>query len=360
MATSGSRNKPYTVPVKAAESPGPRRLSPARTPPSSAASWPAPSARRTSPGATARRASGEDCDKDAQCTSRRVRRRQVRRQEGRRRRLREGRRVRERHVLGLKCAAAKKASGEDCEANDECDSGSCKEGQVLGRRGGGKFPRVWMGISLSLDFYVDAGRAERVLADDGSDQQRGLRLPRSAGNSLPPDRDNQRLHRPEQERPGGGRLRPRAPSHHGELRLRAEPEHDAGRARGIRGARPFPPSAAAFPPVHLEARFTYLFGKDALLASRTDRPRGGGWGVRRVRPGERLPRSVTELANPKNSNPVNAWLAAGPIFAAAGGGARFMLREGSRRPGPQAPEAFGGTASFLFGFVPEAGLQVGF
>ena len=120
--------------------------------------------------------------------------------------------------------------------------------------------------------------------------------------------------------------------------------------------------SASFPPVHIEARFTYLFGKDAIQAKVAPMAfvaAGAGEFDAYV------PVQVT-LMNPATGGLIgphteNAWLTAGPVFAAGGGGVRLLLaKKFAATAALKLQGAFGGQAGFLFGVVPEAGVQLGF
>ncbi|HLK40303.1 MAG TPA: hypothetical protein VKU41_26310, partial [Polyangiaceae bacterium] len=58
--------------------------------------------------------------------------------------------------------------------------------------------------------------------------------------------------------------------------------------------------------------------------------------------------------------PFNAWLTAGPVFFAAGGGARYAVSNRVAILGLlKFQAAFGGSAGLLPGFAPEIGVQFG-
>jgi hypothetical protein len=122
------------------------------------------------------------------------------------------------------------------------------------------------------------------------------------------------------------------------------------------------PSAvsASFAPVHLEGRFTYLFGKDALMAKVAPMAfLGVGAGeFDAFVPVQVFLNTGGGILGPGKEN---AWLSAGPLFAAAGGGVRLGLGKKLAATGAlKVQGAFGGQAGFLFGVVPEAGIQLGF
>jgi hypothetical protein len=118
------------------------------------------------------------------------------------------------------------------------------------------------------------------------------------------------------------------------------------------------PSGGAFPPIHLEARFTYLIGHDAVSAKLAPMVFAG------LGAGEFDAMVPVQVINKNSGIPpanVNAWLTAGPIFAAVGGGARLQLSKKIFATGAlKLQPAFGGTAGFMFGIVPELGIQYGF
>jgi hypothetical protein len=129
--------------------------------------------------------------------------------------------------------------------------------------------------------------------------------------------------------------------------------------------------STAFAPVHLEARFTYLLGKNALTTKGIAPMLFGSVGA-----GEfdaSIPVAVSLLDCMGNvcgrppvgarqgTFPVNAWATAGPVFIAAGAGARFLISPTLAATGALKVEAaFGGSAGVLPGVAPELGMQVGF
>jgi hypothetical protein len=117
---------------------------------------------------------------------------------------------------------------------------------------------------------------------------------------------------------------------------------------------------ASFPPVHLEARFTYLFGKDALQAKVAPMAfvAAGAGEFDAMVPVQVFLNTSGGVLGPGKEN---AWITAGPVFAAGGGGVRLLLGKKLAATGAlKLQGAFGGQAGFLFGVVPEAGIQLGF
>jgi hypothetical protein len=116
---------------------------------------------------------------------------------------------------------------------------------------------------------------------------------------------------------------------------------------------------AAFAPIHIEARFSYLFGKGALT-----KPGLSPMLVLALGLGEFdtfVPVRVESTGGAGNGSlPENAWLTAGPLFGAAGVGARWLLAPKVAATGVLKVEGgIGGGAGFLPGIAPELGLQFG-
>jgi len=136
---------------------------------------------------------------------------------------------------------------------------------------------------------------------------------------------------------------------------------------GVRGGYELltAPSGAAFAPIHAEARFTYLIGHDAIhqkLAPMVFVAGGIGEFDANVPVNVFVcpPGSGGNCTNPQQGGE-NAWVTAGPAFGAIGGGVRMSLAKRiAATAALKAQGAFGGTAGFLFGVVPELGIQYGF
>ncbi len=367
VATSGSRNKPFTVAVNS-QIAGPVPSLPGHDPPTqcedTAAGTECPP---DFPGCKApKKQQGEDCDKDAQCT--------------------DG------LCIGGKCIE-KKGGGEDCEADKECSSGECSDGKCSSKKGsgdtceadddcasgkcedekceageggaGGKLNRFWAGLSLQGDLYV------MPAANNVCQLNSALTLPintagywcvnTSNGAYLPGKSANLNSEiDPRKDQVAGGAA-------FGNLRILATLDYalNPNMMVGLRvGYVLFTNSAAgspgpAFAPLHIEARFTYLFGRDALISKPVAFMLLGALGV-----GEFdafVPVTVNALVPPGGSIAANAWLTAGPGFFALGPGLRVKLAD--RVAGTFAVKfegPFGGTAGFLPGIAPELGVQYGF
>jgi hypothetical protein len=360
VATSGSRNKPFSVPVKTQIAGDPPAL-PGQDPPKQCGELAGAECPPDFPGCTTKKASGEDCDKNDQCKSNAC----------------VGGKCAEKKSGGEdcqaddecssgtcsdgKCTEAKKADGDDCESSDECDSGSCKEGKCSG--GGSHSPRVFIGVSVAIDLYPVPG-AQNVCALNSSGTG-----PLTSGNpysclttggSAFPGTSNPAINSNIRTGPGssdqvlGGFA-------HGPLPIMVSGDYVLNPNMMI-GARIgyealTIPTGSAFPPLHLEARYTYLLGHDAVSAKLAPIVFvGAGAGeFDAMVPVQVLPKNGGAPLN------VNAWLTAGPVFAALGGGVRFQLGKKVYATGAlKLQGAFGGTAGFLFGVVPELGIAYGF
>jgi hypothetical protein len=366
VATSGSRNKPYTVPVKA-QITGPAPSLPGQDAPKQCGELAGAECPPDFPGCNSKKASGEDCDKDSQCTSNACVGGKCAEKKGGGDDCEKDDDCQSGSCSESKCTAAKKSSGEDCEASDECESDSCKEGKCSGGGGGGgKFPRVWVGLALSLDLYVMPGAQNVCSKTQGSINSAGYGcIDPANGSAFPPNSTiNGAIIQGKSDQVQGGFV-------HGPFTIMASLDY-ALNQNMLLGARVgyealTIPTGSAFAPVHLEARFTYLFGKDALtskIAPMVFLGLGAGEFDAMVPVNVFLNNAggVLNSSGPSVlSGKENAWLTAGPIFVAGGGGVRMSLSKKLAATGAlKLQGAFGGSASFLFGFVPELGLQYGF
>jgi hypothetical protein len=356
VATSGSRNKPFSVPVKNTIAGDPPAL-PGQDPPKQCGELAGAECPPDFPGCTTKKGEGEDCDKNDQCKSNAC----------------VGGKCASKKAGGedcstddecssgtcsdSKCTEAKKGEGDDCESGDECDSGSCKEGKCSG--GGNKSPKIFVGLSIGLDFYPLPGAQNVCVLNNGGTGPFTAGNPyfctTSGGSKFPANSGQNGLIRKDaSDQVLGGFA-------HGPLPINASFDY-ALNGNMLLGARVgyealTAPTSAAFPPLHLEARFTYLIGHDALNARLAPMAFiGAGAGEFDAS----VPVQVLSTTGNSTLN-LNAWLTAGPIFATAGGGVRYQLAKRIHATGAvRLQTAFGGTAGFLFGIVPELGITYGF
>jgi hypothetical protein len=134
------------------------------------------------------------------------------------------------------------------------------------------------------------------------------------------------------------------------------------------GTDPASTVGAPFPPLHLEARFTYLIGKGNIQPMVFV---GAGAGefdayvpvpvfLKACNP-TTMPSCPATMPLPAQQMTQNAWITAGPGFGVLGVGARFTLgRRIAITAAAKAEAAAGGSAGALIGIGPELGVQYGF
>jgi hypothetical protein len=361
VATSGSRNKPFTVPIKA-QITGPAPALPGQDPPKQCSEMSTAECPPDFPGCNSKKAIGDDCDKDSQCASNSCVAGKCAEKKAGGDDCQTDDECASGSCSDSKCTNAKKSEGDDCDTDDECDSGTCKEGKCKGS-GGGKFPRVWVGASISMDVYVMPGAQDVCSLTTGHINSAGYRcVDPNSGGAFPENAPTSNaiiLGRSDQVQGGFA---------HGPFTIMASLDYalNANMLLGIRAGYEALtiPTGSSFAPVHLEARFTYLFGKDAItqkLAPMIFLGAGAGefdaFVPVKVFLNEPTPSGGTAIAQGKE----NAWITAGPVFVAGGGGARLLLGKKIAATGAlKLQGAFGGQAGFLFGVVPELGIQFGF
>ena len=384
VATSGSRNKPFSVPVKNTIAGEPPSL-PGQEAPKQCGELAGAECPPDFPGCATKKGSGEDCDKNDQCKSSAC----------------VGGKCAEKKAGGeecekdddctsgscsdSKCTEAKKGDGEDCESGSDCESDSCKEGKCGGGSGEGKHPKFFLGIAVSIDLYLLPGTTDACILNGYVKQgvtpppvgSNAGTAPLTSGNpytcltssstSLPGGfsyasgapfpgsawQVNNQIQQGHSDQVQGGF----AP---GPLTLAVSFDYaiNMNMLAGVRAGYELLtiPTGGAFAPVHAEARFTYLLGHDALMAKLAPMIFAGA-GV-----GEFdafVPVNVFLYGGATPT--VNAWITAGPVFATAGGGVRYALSKRITATGAvRLQGAFGGTAGFLFGAAPELGIQYGF
>lgn len=367
VATSGSRNKPFSVPVKAQIAGDPPAL-PGQDPPKQCGELAGAECPPDFPGCTTKKASGEDCDKGDQCKSGACVAGKCAEKKSGGDECAGDDECASGSCSDNKCTESKKSDGDDCESGDECDSGSCKESKCAA--GSGKSPRMFVGVAVGLDFYLLPGAQDVCILNgyghatpqpgDGTGPLTSgnpYTCLTSGGSAFPGSNPtiNNAIRQGQSDQVQGGFA-------HGPLHLMASFDY-ALNANMLVGARAgyelfTIPSGGAFAPVHLEARFTYLFGHDALTAKLAPMIFvGAGAGEFDAM----VPVQVFSKAAPTSAVPLNAWLTAGPVFGTAGGGIRYQLtRKIFATAAMKLQGAFGGTDGFLFGIVPELGVQYGF
>jgi hypothetical protein len=380
VASSGSRTKPYTVPIKT-ELTGPAPTLPGQEAPRQCAeSVAGGDCPPDFPGChNAKKGAGDDCRRNGECESGQCASGRCVEKKSEGEECEKDGECASGSCSDGKCTAPKKAADETCDTDDDCSSGSCKDGKCSEgsskKSGGMKAKRFWIGLAASLD-VMSLPQANDVckLNPGGTapftpssnyqcvDPNSGANFPGTNGTvngqiaTGSPDTVGDSV--------GGGILP-------GNVRLMVSLDYAATMniLLGVRGGYvlltdPATNPGPGFPPIHLEARFTYLFGKDALASS--------------VAPLIFLAAGASEFdANlsvqvrlrdaggaagglPPGTRNENAWLTAGPFFGALGVGVRFLASKGvAITAAVKGQGAFGGPAGSLLGIAPEVGLQFG-
>lgn len=262
--------------------------------------------------------------------------------------------------------------GEECVDSWECKSGKCDGGKCTkpeDASSGPKKPKFYIGASFGLDYTLlpsgddvcklgpdktptnDSGYY--CVNDDGTDyplrtdrlQQNGLLQPGRAGSVN-----------------GGGAV--------GNIRILLSFDYALNANMLVGGrlgfvANRYPGEEAGIDgvgfalPIHAEARFTYLFGQDALYEKTIAPYAFGSLGLSQTDAAVAVP--ITETGSPPSEK--TAYAIGGPLFVGAGGGVRIGVGKDKRVGIMVAPLranlALGGGAT-LISLSPELGVHVGF
>ena len=278
-----------------------------------------------------------------------------------------------------------KDGGEFCEEDSECKSKECKNSKCTepphNEGGSGTYKKFWVGLSVGIEWHF-APSADDVcklnpptaaspltpingnnyycVASDGTDYPY---RPTSAADQTnnPRGHENDNLLTGQSDKvSGGGAL--------GNLRILVAADYAVTSSilLGVRlgfVALTYPGQAAKddgknFPPIHAEARGTFLLRKDALLEKWAPYVMGGAG----IAPFEaKVNVSVIEqpTGGAKTAKQVDAWHLAGPGFVTLGGGVRVAFSERvAFMGGLRLNLAFGNDTAISIG--PEVGLQFGF
>jgi|HubBroStandDraft_1064217.scaffolds.fasta_scaffold27535_1 hypothetical protein len=378
VATSGSKKQPFSVPVNA-QLIGPPPTLPGQDPPAQCedVAGSGTECPPDFPGCGKKKAADEDCSKDEECESGSCSDGKCGAKKQNGEECTKDAECSSDQCASGKCSGGKKAEGEDCEADEDCDSGRCKEEKcAAGASSGRKGPKLWIGVSVSLDATIVPGANDvcsrtlhHVNTAGYSCTDPGSSTPFPDPNANSQDITNyQNLVLGDGDQVVGGFKFPST------IRVVATLDYALGKNSmlGFRAGYVFgtDPAKSAFAPVHLETRFTYLFGKDAVnrvgLAPMMLVGVGAGEFDAFVPVTANL-KCVVGCSAPgvgvgkTESGPVDAWLTSGPVFVTAGFGARYLITSKiAALAALKFQGAFGGSAGFLPGFAPELGFQYGF
>lgn len=337
IATSGSRSKPFTVPVRP-QIAGPAVSLPGQPPPERCGEAAPVECPPDFPGChPTKKVGGQSCEMNSQCKSN--------------------------SCIGGLCID-KKEEGEECDTDNECASAQCKEDKCLGgappeTEAGPGGPKVWIGVAGSIDFFVmPAADNACALTKTGTATINTVGyncVDPGSGNPFPPDGPTN-ASIANAGVVGGGLSR-------GNIRLLATIDFElrrhlllGARAGYVVGTIPGSVPGPAFPPIHLEARLTWIFdgeGAPSRLAPEVFVGAGAG-------EFDAFVPSAIRIVGQTQSQTENAWLTAGPGFGAVGGGLRLLLGpKAALTAALKAEAAIGGTAGSIFGIAPELGVQLG-
>ncbi len=276
VATSGTRTKPFTVPVNAQIS-GPAPSLPGEEPPEQCADsgecppdFPGCGGKKKPGGEECakdadcdssscvdekcvdKKASGEDCGSDSECNSG--------------------------TCTSGKCAG-KKAEGDECDSDEDCDSDKCSGGKCAASASSSKSPKLWLGLGAQADLYFLPGGNDVCIVDPKTgeptnsagyacaDPATGQVFPNSGipALKLTGSQANKAIIRGSKDQVVGG-------TSLGNIRLFLSLDYAVGKnvLLGLRAGYVLrtDPASPPFAPIHLEARFTYLIGKDAVSLRR--------------------------------------------------------------------------------------------
>ena len=231
-----------------------------------------------------------------------------------------------------KCAeaAAKgKSDGESCEADNECSSESCKEGKCAAV-GPKKGPRIFIGLGAAFDITfissTDASTKKACLGGIGAPKgvtpapDEGYRCAEN-GAAYP---SNSTQFTGLNANGNAGAVQ--SGTVFGNLRILASFDYAptgniliGGRAGIVLNGSPI----SSLPYLHVEVRFHYVFGQEALWSKHAVSPYiMVGAGVSTYDAAVSVP--VREAAGTPLKF-VDAWASGGPVFASVGGGIRVQL-----------------------------------
>jgi hypothetical protein len=281
-----------------------------------------------------------------------------------------------------------KGEGEDCEEDAQCKSGTCKDDKCTKppeeASGGGRLRRIWIGASFSLDLQFISG-ADNVCAlnpigaPNPGTSTSGTYACTSNGSNFPSNSGNGAQNAALILDGSGKTDSVSGGMNLGNLRILASFDY-ALNYNLLLGARlgfvalTYPGNTIkSFPPIHAEARVTYVFGHEALAskgfapeillaagaaafsskvsveAYLCGPPNGVGSGAKG---------SCSTGIAPTEGN-FDAWRVAGPVFVAPGGGVRWALSDRAAISlNLKLALAFGN--GFLFDPQPELAAQFGF
>jgi hypothetical protein len=360
VANSGTRAKPFTVPVNLTIT-GPAPSLPGEEPPEQCADT--GECPPDFPGCGGKKKhGGDDCAKDSECESGQCSDDKCVDKKGSGEDCGSDSECNSGTCSSGKCAG-KKAEGDECDSDEDCDSDKCTEGKCsASSSSSGKSPKLWIGIGAQVDVYFLPGADDVCLLNTSSGAPINAAgyscIDPGSGSSFPSNRTiDEEIHKGTSDQVVGG-VRPN------NIRLFLSADYALGKnvLVGLRAGYVLStaPTGSAFAPLHLEARLSYLIGKDAVSKKGIAPLVFAGVGAGEFDAFVPVTVVITNSAKVL-SGTENAWLTAGPAFFSVGGGFRALFSPKVAMTAALKFEgAFGGSAGFLPGIAPELGLQYGF
>jgi hypothetical protein len=258
-----------------------------------------------------------------------------------------------------------KAEGADCEESSECSSGECKNGLCTapaeGAGGTVKHRKIWLGASVAYGFSVlQQGSDVCKLDSTGVPLNKPAYYCVADGQDYPTraTSDQNNLLEPGKAGSIDGGFSPGSARIMFTFDLAPKPNYMIGARLGFVANNVYPGQEAqkdaksneVLKRIHVEARFTYLFGKDPLQRTAGYAFLGGG--VSEFHGSVDVPVAESGAGQSRN---VKAYLIGGPAFVTLGGGARFKLSPSAGLLlGPRVDLAIG-----YVGLMPVFGLEGG-
>jgi hypothetical protein len=263
-----------------------------------------------------------------------------------------------------------KSEGADCEDDSECESGSCKDKTCAGGAPKSKRTKFWVGVSGQMDFVLLPSANQVCLLNPTTAlpmNTSGYYCTDSGGTDYPSRSDNgaqNSLIDPNKSDQVQGGFAP------GNIRIMLTFDY-AATANLLVGARlgyvlnTYDGTAAknegkTFAPIHIEARGTWVFGRDPLANAGLAPYAMLAAGVSEWDAQVAVTVAPLHPTEAGQSRTEQAWNISGPGFFSLGGGIRYAFTPRfAALFGPRFNVAFGKNAT-LISLSPELGLQYGF
>ena len=256
--------------------------------------------------------------------------------------------------------------GEECDNDDQCKSGNCS-GRACAPPGP-VYPHFWIGAWGGLDALIIGSASNVCKLDQNAGSPSGYFCLDPGNNDFPADAmtNNDIVPATNTNQTQGGFKIPTNTRVGVSFDYAVTPNILIG-ARLAYVLNTYPGQAAPmqnggerankFPPVHLEGRFTYLFGRDAVFKKGVAPYAALAVGLSEFDVGQSV---IVQRQSLLGTVPATAWVIGGPFFFGVGGGARLVVANFAVMLGLRFIGAVGNGAGFMPGIEPELGAQIGF